>query len=332
MYATFSSFDDAYQWVLSSVVLGKSVAPRGEETRECVQLGFCLTDPRRRYVSLLERRWSFAYAIAEFAWHARASRSVEEIAWYAPKWRDVSDDGRIIRGSSYGAKIFENRTDGTSQWDRVLATLKEDPSTRRAVLMLADDELNANASVKDVSCTLTVQYLVRDSKLDAFVSMRSNDAMLGLPYDVFFFSMLLEMMSNALGIPIGRYWHSATSMHLYAKDLELARRLLNSAATIFESMPSMPSATGIQNLFEAEADLRIHGEWISRKSRGHEYWTNLARVLERWTIQRRGGTGGHHWPCTPLYPHLYERLASLANPVVGVNPSASTRPRELSPK
>ena len=45
-----------------------------------------------------------------------------------------------------------------------------------------------------------MQFFVRSGALHAITHMRSNDIILGSPYDIFFFTMLQEMMAVALEV------------------------------------------------------------------------------------------------------------------------------------
>ncbi len=62
----------------------------------------------------------------------------------------------------------------------------------------------------------------RGSNLHMSVTMRSNDAYMGLPHDVFCFTMLQEMVAKTLGLELGEYYHYVGSMHLYMSDIEAA--------------------------------------------------------------------------------------------------------------
>jgi hypothetical protein len=58
------------------------------------------------------------------------------------------------------------------------------------------------------------------------VFMRSNDCWLGLPYDVLSFTTVQRVVASALGVQPGEYCHVADNLHLYEKDHEAARRVL----------------------------------------------------------------------------------------------------------
>jgi thymidylate synthase len=48
-----------------------------------------------------------------------------------------------------------------------------------------------------------MQFIVRREELHLFVCMRSNDAFMGLPHDVFAFTMLQELVARLIGCELG---------------------------------------------------------------------------------------------------------------------------------
>jgi thymidylate synthase len=93
---------------------------------------------------------------------------------------------------------------------------------------------------KDVPCTVAIFFNIRNGKLNANVFMRSSDVMLGVPYDVFNFSMLAHLVCGLLNeyrqldesISPGNLFLTAASSHLYEIDFERAKLCL--ASEIFE--------------------------------------------------------------------------------------------------
>lgn len=107
---------------------------------------------------------------------------------------------------------------------RVVDLLVCDPDTRRAVLPIhSREDLFKNGGTKDVPCTQAIQFLVRGDRLHMRVTMRSNDAWLGLPYDLIQFQVLGLAVSAALDIPMGTYHHAVGSLHLYDQHTEKAK-------------------------------------------------------------------------------------------------------------
>jgi thymidylate synthase len=278
---TFASLDEAFLKILGLLLnTGTQAAPRDLSTSELTPFSFSIADPRRRYVSVPERRWSISYAIGELAWHLRGSDAVEEIAFYAPRWRKLANGKAAISGSSYGAKIFSRRHGQQSQWERVLAVLREDRATRRAVLYFADPDADSLDPKADVACALSLQLLIRGRQLDAICTMRSNDAVLGLPYDVFLFTMLQEMAASALGCELGTYYHQVGSLHLYTSQIPLARRVIESRPTVYVPMAHMQELAGKRILLDGEAMCRRGVRRFELSTRS--YWGDLLAVVARW--------------------------------------------------
>jgi thymidylate synthase len=70
--------------------------------------------------------------------------------------------------------------------------------------------------------------------------MRSNDAWLGLPYDVAQFTMLQEAVAAHWGLALGRYVHIDGSLHLYERDMKAARAIVEEhepRATVVDNPP-----------------------------------------------------------------------------------------------
>jgi thymidylate synthase len=280
----FSSLDDAYNTILRALLQkGKQSSPRLIPTKELIGCTFSITDPRCRYISNPVRRWSLAYAIGEFCWHTSASDSVDHIAWYAPYWRKVAGPNANITGSSYGATIFRKQKNSRSQWESLIDLIRSDSATRRAVLFFSTPNEDALNPESDVSCTLSLQFLLRDGKLDAVCSMRSNDVITGLPYDVFFFTMLQEMAAVTLGCEIGCYYHSVGSLHLYEKDFRLAEEIVSQGKTSSLPMQKMESLDEMPLLHQVEFKTRNGTEAIFNKKQFRDsYWSEFAKVVSIW--------------------------------------------------
>ena len=276
----FLSLDDAFKYCLTQLLgRGHRCSPRGMGTLELHAFNFSLLDPRRRYISIPERRWSIVYALGEFCWHARGATSVEEIASYAPKWKSFNK-GVDALGSSYGAKIFNSRPGKISQWEHVRAILANDSDTRRAVLYLSGDNSDAMDDGSDIACAISLQFFLRDGCLDAVCVMRSNDVMLGMTYDVFLFTMLQEMMAVSLNVRVGHYHHFAGSLHMYDKDVALAKAILTSDSNVIEPMPEMISTSSLESFLKAE---RLASSVIADPEiELDRYWSALLSVIKAW--------------------------------------------------
>lgn len=276
----YNSMDEMYLAILDRIMkVGEPAHPRDINTVELIGEAFTLTNPRKRYISIPERRWSLAYALGELCWHMRGSDSLEEIMWYAKKWKENSVDGCHIVGSSYGASIFRKDLAGKSQWTKTVELLRLDSESRRAVLYLHVSPESEDTSSPDIGCALTLQFLVRNGRVEALGSMRSNDAWLGLPYDIFFFTMLQERLATELGLGLGSYHHYVGSLHLYDRDIASAKKIVASKPICFDEMPQMECIEDIEAFLKAECYSRSVPNTEGADLPTSHYWKDLLAIL-----------------------------------------------------
>lgn len=280
----FETLDEAQLWALREIVTnGSPASPRNFRTLEILHRGFSLSNPRQRRLTLTSRRWNEALAIAEFCWHTSGSDDVDALAYYAPRWRDFSNDQGRIKGSCYGKRIFRERRGGRSQWEWVIDLLRNDPHTRRAIIDLQGPNLLQESTSQDVSCATSLQFFVRSNRLHASVAMRSNDAIWGLPYDVYLFTMLQELMALHLDIPIGNYTHFASSLHLYDHHMHLATSMLEHGLTPSVPMPPMELPC-VDELRALERGLR-RGHVVNQNRHG-QFWESVSGPLTAFAKNR----------------------------------------------
>jgi thymidylate synthase len=79
--------------------------------------------------------------------------------------------------------------------------------------------------------------------------MRSNDAIWGVPYDIFLFSTFHEMMALQLGLDLGDYHHYAASLHIYERHFKLATMIADVETARLDD-GKMPAIQSVQSLFE----------------------------------------------------------------------------------
>jgi thymidylate synthase len=211
-----NGINDAWVRVLSQLYCdGKESSPRGKKIKELKNVSVEIRDPKKRILSLPVRNISLPFAFGELIWYLTARNDVSMMEYYSKGMKNFSDDGETLN-SAYGYRIFgHHQSLPFDQWDHVVKQLKEDPDTRQAIIHLHTPN---NKPTKDEVCTLSLQFMIRDNKLDMITNMRSNDIIKGFTYDVFSFTSMQELMANELGIEVGTYYHNAASMHIYEND------------------------------------------------------------------------------------------------------------------
>lgn len=288
--ARFTRFQDAYVAVLAQVSrdFDHTVAPRGNACRESLNISFVLNDPRDRIVYVPARRTNIVFCFAEALWYLWGRDDLEMISYYAPRLARYSADGQTLRGSAYGPKLFTPGRDGRSQWDCVTGLLAGERGSKRAVVSFFQPAELTDASNPDVSCTLGLQFLIREQRLHAAAFMRGNDAVVGLLSDVFSFTLIHEFMAAHLGVQPGTYAHHVGSMHINDTDTDTAAAITATArhqGTAFP-VPVMPPTSWhqLKALEQIEGALRRGEEqFTSRDLTGlgiHPYWQQVVLLFE----------------------------------------------------
>jgi len=200
---------------------------------------------QRTFLTNDVRNLSPSYAAAEFLWYMSGEGSTEMIEKYAPSYVKYRRQDGTAYGA-YGPRMFaawDVTTDfsGTSQvpddrpaLERIVDMLRKSSLSRQAVLQFWDPHdlsVAESGGCADVPCTLGLQFLARDGALHIVTTMRSNDAWLGFPYDVFAFTCLQRVVACELGLQVGEYHHQVGSMHLYARNETRAREALASGTS-----------------------------------------------------------------------------------------------------
>jgi len=236
-----------------------------------------ISDPRAR-LSATETRGKPFSCLGELCWYLAGSNSSSFIAYYIGRRHYKSVRGVVP--DAYGPRLFN--WNGLNQIANVSKLLGSKLQSRRAVIQLFDphDLLSANA---DVPCTCTIQFLCRAGRLNMIVQMRSNDAYIGLPHDIFCFTMLQEMLANYLAVALGSYTHIANSLHLYDKDIEKAKQFLGEGWQSTEGMPPMPAGDpwpSVRQVLSAEEQIRT-GAPLDESCFNvlDSYWLDLIRLL-----------------------------------------------------
>lgn len=106
--------------------------------------------------------------------------------------------------------------------------------------------------------------MLRRGQLHLIASMRSNDAFIGLPHDVFAFTMIQEIIARTVGVELGIYKHAVGSLHLHESDRPGARQYLREGWQSTVPMPPMPNSApwnAIKVVLRAEHMIR-HGKDI----------------------------------------------------------------------
>ncbi len=268
----FYTVDELWMAAIRQCLAGSRLESRDGGCSERVGFSAQLDDPLMNVVTSPWRNFAPHYAAAELLWYLSGVQHTAMLEHYAPGYARFTEDG--IAHGAYGW-----RWDHYQQLPALIELLRTKPNTRQAVLSMwwPTDLAHAVAGDrKDMPCTMSLQFLVRDGKLHCVTSMRSNDVWLGLPYDVFCFTSIQQMVAGQLGLQLGKYIHNVGSMHLYDRD----------------QLKAPPFGTTPPAIVNAEKPLELptldDGGWgVSCEQAVRYNWHPLAEVLRRAFKTRR---------------------------------------------
>ena len=101
----------------------------------------------------------------------------------------------------------------------VLEELRRNQYSRRAVISIRNNDIDSKTT--DPACMQSIQYFVRNGKLDCMILFRSNDLPEAFFFNAFGLIKLQEKIAGELGVEIGTYTHRSNSMHCYEKDFPM---------------------------------------------------------------------------------------------------------------
>lgn len=223
--------------------LVSQVLTHGEKvngTRELRNVNFTLTDVNNCLATC--RNMSLSYLIAELSWYFSASRDTKLIGKFASLWNRITDDG-FTSNSAYG--FILHKKFGFDQIESASKILKADPDSRRAVVNINTPSADA-IWTKDEPCTIALQFLIRNKKLECTAMMRSSDLWYGIPYDVAYFTTLQKLVAHSLSLEPGPYHHFSVSLHIYDDAIEKIKPNFKSERVYFNALNAVTCAQILQ--------------------------------------------------------------------------------------
>lgn len=199
---------------------GEVIEPRGIKTTELL-CNTSVIDMNFPIVDIKERDVSYSFMFAEAWWILSGKDDVASLKKYAPSISQYSDNGINFSGA-YGPRVV-------SQIQYVVSTLCKDVCSRQAIIEIWKPYPGPS---KDIPCTLSLQFLIRNGKINCVATMRSSDAWIGFIYDVFVFSCITSYIMMIINdscdadFEIGYLYLTAGSQHLYDKNYRSALEIM----------------------------------------------------------------------------------------------------------
>lgn len=143
----------------------------------------------------------------------KENRTIKEAIYYGPEYAHTIS-------TAYGYVVKE-----TKEFDNVLYSLKNNPTSRRNVVSLRQANLLKTGVLEP--CVWASTYKVSNGKLNINVDVRSNDMPIGNPFNVTQYAILLSLLAKVSNLEVGNLNWTISDCHIYVNQLEQIKLQLN---------------------------------------------------------------------------------------------------------
>ena len=139
------------------------------------------------------------------------------------------------------------------QLDWVIEGLKDKPYRKSYVVSAWNPDFiyamasKGNANEVPPFCHTTFQFAVTNGKLNLGLYQRSADLLLGVPFNIASYSLLLLMVSQVTGIPPGEFVHLFGDVHLYSNHFDQVKEQLTRQPKKFPTLKLNPNVKNIDD-------------------------------------------------------------------------------------
>lgn len=144
-------------------------------------------------------------------------------------------------GPLYGAqwRSWPTKDGGTiDQIGRLMEAIKRNPDSRRHIVSawnveyLPDESISPQENVKQgrmalAACHALFQFYVANNKLSCMLMARSQDYLLGTPFNIASYALLTHIIAQQCELEVGDFIWTGGDVHLYSNHLEQAKLQLS---------------------------------------------------------------------------------------------------------
>lgn len=280
--------NEVWQKAFNLVSNTNIVESRRGPTKELLHTAISINNPVQKWVTCKIPPVSIGYALAELIWILYGSDDSQTINYWNPVLPQFAGNYDKYPGA-YGKRIMYRY--GFNQLERVYETLKNHPESRQAVMMIWDPcsdlpQNNGTPNNNDIPCNICSMIKLREGKLEWTQVMRSNDLILGLPYNIVQFTSFQEILASWLGVEVGTYNHISDSLHIYTdKESSVGNNVSEYENTDSLGIPKEDFNRVVGEIYDVMTHLsgaKVDSDelfQLSQKDTGYEAYNNILRMI-----------------------------------------------------
>jgi thymidylate synthase len=203
--------------------------------------------------------------IHELLWFLRGETNVRPLhenkvtIW--DEWADASGELGPIYGKQWRA--WEGPAGPVDQIRQVVENIRVNPFSRRHVVIAFNP-----ADLPEVAppaCHTLFQFYVQGGEISLQLYQRSADLMLGVPFNIASYALLLQMVAQVTGYTPREFVHTFGDVHIYSNHLEGAREQLKRAPRTLPLMRLNPEVKDIFSFSYSDFSLEGYEPWEAIK-------------------------------------------------------------------
>jgi len=158
--------------------------------------------------------------IHELLWFLKGDTNIEYLHEHKvtiwDEWADANGDLGPVYGKQW--RRWEGPRGQVDQIQRAVEAIKSNPASRRIVVVSFNP-----ADLPEVAppaCHTLFQFYVSGERLSLQLYQRSADLMLGVPFNIASYALLLMMVAQVTGLKAHEFVHTFGDVHIYANHVE----------------------------------------------------------------------------------------------------------------
>ena len=170
---------------------------------------------------LTTKKLHFKSIVYELLWFLKGDTNVHYLQEHGVRiWNEWADENGEL-GPVYGHqwRAWPDYAGGAiDQISNVVDQLRHNPDSRRMIVCawnVAEVERMALPP-----CHTLFQFYVADGRLSLQLYQRSADTLLGVPFNIASYALLLLMMAQVTGLKPGEFIHTTGDTHIYTNHME----------------------------------------------------------------------------------------------------------------
>ncbi len=160
-----------------------------------------------------------------------AITKMEKFDWIYPSREELkniilSQEESGVYAYNYGPRIF-NSTGKDQINDFIIPLLKENPTSRRAIITLYKPPVDSIPTNKHVPGLIDIYVKIEEGKLNLTGVIRSNDIFIGWPANMYQLHLVQEYIAQKLLIPRGSITTVSFSGHIFTEHMDRIHKIIN---------------------------------------------------------------------------------------------------------